>query len=588
MTVAPNGQEIALSAPDGITFWKLDNTQQPRWLPASGEQVLMYGANGQSLMAISAGQVRFWEDVLPESSRNSYPAPHLVNSIISEPSANTRSTSFALSADRTVLVVALSDGRINLCRYGGYRSNRVKTLFHGGVVGTLHNPTALGAARPNPFSFVGKTVYTLELRVQPHLNASGSMLAKGSRIGLEYESSVANGRFLVAIGEHTTLDGGVYQSGRFTHLAVVVQEGLAPAIYQDGEPVKQEVWYRAFNNPNPPIPDEIAKTPLLIGGSITDNYPRERVWTSDQAILSEVPSFGGMILEVRIWNVARSQAQIRADQNRRLPLNWAKANGLVGYWRFEETQDNQIINLVGDGDYGMIVGAEAVPQTDVPQRFVSGLQFPSPSSEVNCGHDASLATPTAITVEAWVKHHFGDGWIVHRLDANKPGYALAWRDNKIRVILQSAKAVTIVDTQQPAPSDRAFHHIAFAWAQAFEEIQIYIDGRRQDTVSIKGDYEAILIDGQYRSTALFKDALATVETPLVIGKAFSPQAHRSWVMAEVRLWNVARTQNQIQFMMAKHIPQATPGLVGYWRLDDGGAIARNRVADWQGRSGPGH
>ena len=45
--------------------------------------------------------------------------------------------------------------------------------------------------------------------------------------------------------------------------------------------------------------------------------------------------FKGAIDEVRIWNVARTDADIQHDYERILQGN---ETGLVGYWRFEETE----------------------------------------------------------------------------------------------------------------------------------------------------------------------------------------------------------------------------------------------------------
>ena len=38
---------------------------------------------------------------------------------------------------------------------------------------------------------------------------------------------------------------------------------------------------------------------------------------------------------------------------------------------------------------------------------------------------------------------------------------------------------------------------------------------------------------------------------------------------EVRIWNVARTQDEIQAAMSHHLEGTEEGLVGYWRMDEG-------------------
>ena len=48
-------------------------------------------------------------------------------------------------------------------------------------------------------------------------------------------------------------------------------------------------------------------------------------------------TYVGQIDEVRIWNIARTEEQIRADMNRQLK---GDEPGLVGYWKFDEASNN--------------------------------------------------------------------------------------------------------------------------------------------------------------------------------------------------------------------------------------------------------
>ncbi len=59
----------------------------------------------------------------------------------------------------------------------------------------------------------------------------------------------------------------------------------------------------------------------------------------------------GQIDEVRIWNYARSQAEIRRDMCRRLTGN---EPGLVGYWRFDECSGNIAYDASGNGNNGTL------------------------------------------------------------------------------------------------------------------------------------------------------------------------------------------------------------------------------------------
>ncbi len=61
--------------------------------------------------------------------------------------------------------------------------------------------------------------------------------------------------------------------------------------------------------------------------------------------------FAGTIDEVRIWNYARSQTEIRRDMCRRLTGN---EPGLVGYWRFDECSGNIAFDASGNGNHGTL------------------------------------------------------------------------------------------------------------------------------------------------------------------------------------------------------------------------------------------
>jgi hypothetical protein len=56
--------------------------------------------------------------------------------------------------------------------------------------------------------------------------------------------------------------------------------------------------------------------------------------------------FGGVIDEIRIWNVVRTPDEIRNNMNRTVDASQA---GLVAYWQFEEGTGTQVADLTGHG-----------------------------------------------------------------------------------------------------------------------------------------------------------------------------------------------------------------------------------------------
>jgi RHS repeat-associated protein len=64
--------------------------------------------------------------------------------------------------------------------------------------------------------------------------------------------------------------------------------------------------------------------------------------------------FQGSIDEVRIWNKARTQAEIQADMNHLLT---GTESGLIGYWQFSEGTGNTVTDLAGNDNNGTVYGA---------------------------------------------------------------------------------------------------------------------------------------------------------------------------------------------------------------------------------------
>ena len=61
----------------------------------------------------------------------------------------------------------------------------------------------------------------------------------------------------------------------------------------------------------------------------------------------------GFIDEVRVWNIARSIEDIRADMNKQLN---GDEPGLVGYWKFDTQQDRKIFDSSPNKNHGTLIG----------------------------------------------------------------------------------------------------------------------------------------------------------------------------------------------------------------------------------------
>ncbi|MGB3006040.1 MAG: LamG-like jellyroll fold domain-containing protein [Chitinophagaceae bacterium] len=84
--------------------------------------------------------------------------------------------------------------------------------------------------------------------------------------------------------------------------------------------------------------------PLMIGADLTDFATK---------------GFKGMIDEVRVWNIVRSDADIKANMTKKLI---GTESGLVGYWRFDETSGTLMNDETANNNDGTMINMD--PATD--------------------------------------------------------------------------------------------------------------------------------------------------------------------------------------------------------------------------------
>jgi hypothetical protein len=186
------------------------------------------------------------------------------------------------------------------------------------------------------------TTWTLEAWINPHNvaggfqhviskwdgggNASYTLEVRGSRLRSGVHDGVNPTQAVESVG---TLSNDVWQ-----HVAITLESGTL-RLYING------VLDRTFTGSQTPMNSD---RPVSFG--------------------REGPPFGGwrydgLIDEVRIWNVARTEAELAAAVNERLDGDEA---GLVGYWPFDEGSGDVAGDATGsghDGQLGNAVGPDA-------------------------------------------------------------------------------------------------------------------------------------------------------------------------------------------------------------------------------------
>lgn len=163
------------------------------------------------------------------------------------------------------------------------------------------------------------------------------------------------------------------------------------------------------------------------------------------------------------------------------------------------------------------------------------------------------------TVESWVKTMHG-GTIISRKSSEggygNGGFLLVVNpDGTIKLATDNGIGFFEQNTIPSSICDGIWHHVAAV--RKGDSISIYLDGSLQE--------------GQYRGNASPPLNVSNTDR-LTIGSTDQEQEpHRNFTgnLAEVRLWNYARTSSDISSYRSLRLPPEAAGLVGYWSAEFG-------------------
>jgi len=180
----------------------------------------------------------------------------------------------------------------------------------------------------------------------------------------------------------------------------------------------------------------------------------------------------------------------------------------------------------------------------------NGLEFDGVNDYVDCGNSTELDITESITLECWVKgNHLGswdrilakgydNSWFLGTFDTN--GTARFRLDSNSSMIAQ-LESNTIIQ-------DGKWHHISGTYDGA--QLKLYIDG---------------ILENQTSGTGLIN----IVTSNLYIGDVdFTSSFAYSGVVKDARIWNTARTADQIKDNMYTKLTGNETGLVAYYPMDE--------------------
>jgi hypothetical protein len=210
------------------------------------------------------------------------------------------------------------------------------------------------------------------------------------------------------------------------------------------------------------------------------------------------------------------------------------ANGLVAAYSFGEGSGNTTADSSGTGNSGFFVG----PVWTAAGKYGSALNFDGINDLVTVNDSPTLDLTSGMTLEAWVRPTAISGWrsIILKERVNNLSYALYGNNNLNRpdgeISINNTSKITNGSAQLPL---NTWTHVA---------------------VTYNGSSLILFVNGTQVSSKVTTGSIQTSTNQLTIGGNTVWGEYFKGVLDEIRLYNTALTQNQIQTDM--NTPIAPP------------------------------
>ena len=214
------------------------------------------------------------------------------------------------------------------------------------------------------------------------------------------------------------------------------------------------------------------------------------------------------------------------------------------------------------------VGPLSFTTLPFPGNVAAGtsLTFSSNDMYVSCGTDASLRPANAISYEAWIKpQEFQENWVgiftnLQDNTVNESGYGLVYYGGEVRAYMMTTSMAANAwnDAAGVAVPLQKWSHVACTYDGNF--IRVYLNGVAKDSMAATGEIDWEFLPLDFR-IGMFYDNNEAVP-------------YRGEV-DEIRVWNYARSINEIRTTMCRRLQGNESGLVGYFPLNESFGVIAN-------------
>ncbi len=257
--------------------------------------------------------------------------------------------------------------------------------------------------------------------------------------------------------------------------------------------------------------------------------------------------FIGKIDEVRLWNVARSEAEIKANMYKEIGTH----TNLKAYYKMSDGSGTSLNDNSGNSNTGTLVNSPTWKLSGAFAGPRQALDFDGTDDYVNCGNtlNTSLTGTNNFTVEAWAYLTVSGGpfkTIIGNYGGNSDLQFLLRIDAGIPRFFTSNSygSFTYLQIDKNMPLN-TWTHFAGTWDGT--TMKFYMNGKLEKTGSQSGSFPAIS-----NSVKIGYNSLSE---------------YFSGKIDEVRVWNTTRTETQIRENMCKNMSGNETGLSAYYRMD---------------------
>lgn len=271
--------------------------------------------------------------------------------------------------------------------------------------------------------------------------------------------------------------------------------------------------------------------------------------------------------EARVWNYARSEAEIQAGMNLRLT---GEENGLIGYWPLNDA-DGKVRNFVGGaGKEETMSGSLVFEEYNEPPSF-EGLQgaLQNTYSQACVATDLKIASAD-FTLEAWLRwtgktdtEASSETYILNQYTPNgKPG-RFFWgnKDGKIAAFEGDRGGWLSSDY---SIADGVWKHCAYVHDAEKKEWRFYVDGVCVKTHKVS--YNNVIEDTTFQ--------LMGVDNSRMVNQTHGFPG----MVRDLRIWNVARSGYEISSCRTNRLSGTESGLYAYFPMDEDTTAVKEMVS----------